>query len=68
MFDNFDDKPRRSAKKETDSPAERPRRKSKTDSAPPSSFDKFAGKSRRNAAPAKGKGKKKSAGKGGKKR
>ncbi|MDQ3041850.1 MAG: hypothetical protein M3R11_05655, partial [Acidobacteriota bacterium] len=60
------DKPtaRRAPTSDFDFVEDRPRRKAKPETASGSAFGKFAGKSSRKAAPAKGKGKKKTAGKG----
>jgi len=64
------DKPtaRRAPTSDFDFVEDQPRRKAKSETASSSAFSKFAGKSSRKAAPAKGKGKKKTVGKGKKKR
>jgi hypothetical protein len=67
-FDKQIERPRRAAKFDSDFSEDRPRSKAKSENASGSAFGKFAGKSSRNAAPAKGKGKKKTTGKGRKSR
>ena len=67
-FDKQIERPRRAAKFDSDFSEDRPRRKAKSENASGSAFGKFAGKSNRTSAPAKGKGKKKTAGKGRKSR
>jgi len=63
-FDKPTERPRRAAKSDSDFLEDRPRRKTKTEITSGSAFGKFAGKSNRKAAPVKGKGKKKTTGKG----
>ncbi len=67
-FDKSQARPRRAPTSDFDFVEDRPRRKAKTETASGSAFGKFAGKPNRNAAPAKGKGKKKTVSKGKKKR